>query len=89
VGLAVWTRREVDSLRGRVGRRPIALEYVGRGGSGAMFVGYVKRAGLRKLHIPRRWKGANAPSVRVRLWAAEGRRTTTTTVRVPLHAGWG
>ena len=89
VGLAVWVRRDLDSLRGRVGHRAIALDYVGRGGSAAMFVGYLRPAGLRELGIPIHWEGAHAPSIRVRLWASDASRTTTTSTRVPLRAGWG
>ena len=89
VGLAVWTRRDVDALRGSVRGRPIAMSYVGPGGSAAMFVGYLKAAGLRGLGVPPHWEGAERPSLRVRLWATKGGRTTTTTLHVPLQAGWG
>lgn len=89
VGLAVWTRRGVDTLRGSVRGRPVELSYVGPGGSAAMFVGYVRPAGLRALGVPPHWEGADRPSLRVRLWATKHRRTTTTILRVPLQAGWG
>ena len=89
VGLAVWTRSAPVALRGRIAGRPLDLRYVGPGGSGAMFVGYLQPAGLRELRLPMQWEGERRPSLRVRLWATRGGQETTTTVRVPLQAGWG
>ena len=89
IGLAVWTRRDVDALRGSVGGRRLALRYVGPGGSAAMFVGYLHPAGLRDLRLPLHWEGRRRPSLRVRLWATLGGQEGTTTLRVPLQAGWG
>ena len=89
IGVAIWTRHGVERLRARVGGRAIDLPYAGTASGVPMFVGYLDPAGLRSLRVPLRWDGDPPRSMRVRLWAERGDGTQTTTLRVPLHPGWG
>ena len=95
VGLAVWLRRPADAVRAAIAGRRFRLDDPESSAPPRMHAGFLRPAGLADgpLRVPftarGKWYGEGAVSARVRIWVAAGGRTTTTTVRVPLRAGWG
>lgn len=91
VGVAVFVRERVPSVRAVVAGREVVLRRAAwRDERGRAWIGYVHHAGLRDgpLRVPargNRWTGRGAPVVRVRVLA--GPRSAV--VRVRLRPGWG
>ena len=95
VGLAVWLRHPARGVEAEIDGRRFALDDEKWSSGARMFAGFLERAGLRgdgALGVggAATWHGDPPVRARVRLWIRhEGGRPLTTTVRVPLHPGWG
>jgi len=95
VGLAVWLRRPAAAVRAVIAGRPFALGDADARVPPRRFAGFLRPAGLAEgpLQVPctarGKWYGEGRVAARVRIWVEARGRTSTTTVRVPLHAGWG
>jgi hypothetical protein len=99
VGLAVWLKHPAESVTAEIGGRELALDDPDASRSPRLFAGFLQDAGLTKREGPLAlrvsgdyWDGGEgrrpAPEVRFTI-RHEGGRPLTTTVAVPLHAGWG